>query len=182
MAFKHSISFVTYWASNFSCNPFKIIPDIVSNLLCAALWSSCAVLFKSEQMPFPQAWTSHPLRSADLHRIQFGTCGFVPIFTQRSMIDCKIKWSNGRCFGQQQLPANGKFHFTWKKKWLVVAWYPQSIKAVTCLTVELSQCLWLSQQWQHMYSFPEWLSDDQYWSAGAQLGLNLELCSLTNGL
>ena len=72
-----SISFVTDFAANFDCNWFRIMPDIVSKLLCAAIWSSCAVLFESEQMPFPR--TGHRLRSAALHRIQLGTWGFVPM-------------------------------------------------------------------------------------------------------
>ena len=72
-----SISFVTDFAANFDCNWFRIMPDIVSKLLCTAIWSSCAVLFKSEQMPFPR--TGHQLRSAALHRIQLGTWGFVPM-------------------------------------------------------------------------------------------------------
>ena len=37
MAFKHSISFATYLAANFGCNRFRIIPDIVSKLLRAAI-------------------------------------------------------------------------------------------------------------------------------------------------
>ena len=57
MAFKHRISFATDLVANFGFNRFRIIPespDIVSKHLRAAIWSCCAVWFKSEQMPFPQ--------------------------------------------------------------------------------------------------------------------------------
>ena len=80
MAFKHHISFATDLTANFGCNRFKIKPDIVSKLLRAAISSRCAVRLESEQMPFPRtAWTGRRLRSAALHRIRFGTCGFVPM-------------------------------------------------------------------------------------------------------
>ena len=52
MAFKQCISFATDLAANFGCNRFRIIPDIVSKHLRATIWSSCAVLNKSEQTPF----------------------------------------------------------------------------------------------------------------------------------
>ena len=42
-----------------------------------AIWSSCAVLLESEQMPFSQR--VHQFRSAALDRIQLGTCWFVHI-------------------------------------------------------------------------------------------------------
>ena len=71
------ISFVTYFAANFVCDQFRIMPDIVANLLHAAIWSRSTVLFKSEQTTFP--WTACRLRSAALHRIRFGTCCFVPM-------------------------------------------------------------------------------------------------------
>ena len=54
MAFKHRISFATDLAANFGCYRFRIIPDIVSKHLRAAIWSRCAVLFEFEQTPFPQ--------------------------------------------------------------------------------------------------------------------------------
>ena len=31
--FKHHISFAIYWAANFGCDRFRIMPDIVSKLL-----------------------------------------------------------------------------------------------------------------------------------------------------
>ena len=37
MAFKHSISFATDLAANFGCNRFRIMPDIVSKILRAAI-------------------------------------------------------------------------------------------------------------------------------------------------
>ena len=62
------ISFATDWAANFGCNRLR---------MHAFIWSCCAVWFDSEQTPFP--WTGHRLRSAAFHRIQFGTCCFVPM-------------------------------------------------------------------------------------------------------
>ena len=106
MAFKHRVSFATDLAANLGWNRFRIMPDIVSKILRAAIWSRCAVRFESEQTPFPRA--GRRLRSAALHRIRFGTCGFVPMsyFTQRPMTDRKIERSYGRGFGWQQLLAN----------------------------------------------------------------------------
>ena len=60
MAFKHCISFATDLAANFGCYWFR--HHLVSKLLLTATWSHNAVLFKSEQMPFPQ--TSRSFRSA----------------------------------------------------------------------------------------------------------------------
>ena len=37
MAFKHSISFAADLPANFSCNQFRITPDIVSKLLRTAI-------------------------------------------------------------------------------------------------------------------------------------------------
>ena len=47
MAFKHCISFASYLAANFGCYLFRIMLDIVSKLLRAAIWILCAVLFES---------------------------------------------------------------------------------------------------------------------------------------
>ena len=80
MAFRHHISFVTDLAANFGCNGFRITPDIVSKLSRAAMESSCAVWFKSEQMPFPK--TGCRFRPAALHRIRLGTCCFVPMYSE----------------------------------------------------------------------------------------------------
>ena len=73
---KGRISFATNLAANFECNRFRIMPDIVSKILRATIWSSCAVRFESEQTPFPRA--GRRLRSA-LDRIRSGTCCFVPM-------------------------------------------------------------------------------------------------------
>ena len=83
---------VTTWLSNIAfhlrpillqtlvaivANRFRIAPDIVFKLLRATMWSSCAVLFESEQTPFP--WTGRQFRPAALHRILFGRCCFVHV-------------------------------------------------------------------------------------------------------
>ena len=148
------ISFATDWTANFGCNQFRILSDIVSKPLRAA---SCAVQFKSQQTPFPgvavnseSCQTSFPslcalpavlfnsnlskhpflwqvvdldLLLSSLHRIQFGTCCFVPtsFSSQRPTNDSKIEQSNGCCFGQQQLlallgPIPSKISFHIKKR------------------------------------------------------------------
>ena len=105
------ISFATNFATNFGCNWFRIMPDIVSKLLRAAIWSCCAVLFESEQTPFPR--TGRQLTSAALHRIWFRTAVLFlcHIFTQWRMHDCKIEQSNGRCFDLQELLINSIENF-----------------------------------------------------------------------
>ena len=42
ITFKLHISFATYLAADFGCNWFRIIPDIISKLLSASIWSYCA--------------------------------------------------------------------------------------------------------------------------------------------
>ena len=127
MAFKHGILFATDLAANFGCNRFRIAPDIVSKLSRAAIWSSCAGQFESEQTPFPQ--TGHWYRPAALHRIRLGTCGFVPnnflchIFAQRRMYVIFLlrdEWMIERfseamgdaLVGNNFLQILWKFHFT----------------------------------------------------------------------
>ena len=81
MAFKHPIWFSTDRAANFGCYRFRITPDIAPKLLRARPrrnLKSYAVRLKSEQTPFPRR--GRRLRSAALHRIRFGTCGFVPMW------------------------------------------------------------------------------------------------------
>ena len=104
MAFKHCISFATDLAANFGCNRFRIMPDIVSKLLRAAIWSRCAARLESEQTPF--SWTGR--RYLDLllctgfdseHAVSF----LCHISTQRPMNDRKMERSDWRGFGQQQL-------------------------------------------------------------------------------
>ena len=105
MAFKHCILFATILAANFGCDWFRITPDIVSKLLCSTIWRH------------PCFWTGRQFRSAALHRIEFGTCGFVlcHIFTQRPMTYRKIERSDGRCFGRQQLLAKIENFISHKK-------------------------------------------------------------------
>ena len=92
MPFKHHISFAINLAANFGCNLFSITHDIVSKLMHAAIWSLWAVLFESEQTPFPQ--TGHWFRPAALYRYQFGTCGFVPISYSYSETNyCQKDWA-----------------------------------------------------------------------------------------
>ena len=56
---------VTAWLSNianFCWDQLRIMPEIVSKLLCAVIWRCCAVLFESELTPFFQK--SHQIISA----------------------------------------------------------------------------------------------------------------------
>ena len=97
MAFKHCFSFV-----NFECNQFRIIPDIVSKLVSTAIWSCCAVWFKSEQPPLSQ--TDNQFKSVALHNaqdwIQNMICSDALFsFRDQSMNDWKIEQSNEYCFG-----------------------------------------------------------------------------------
>ena len=77
MAFKHSISFATDWAANFGCDRFRIMPGIVSKLLCTGILSGRAVLLEPEQTLFSRS--GRQFRSAALRRIRFGTCCIVPM-------------------------------------------------------------------------------------------------------
>ena len=131
------ISFAPYLAANLGCDRFRIMPDIMSKLLCAAIWSWCVVWFESEQTPFPR--TGSRLRSAALHRILFGTCCFVPMsYFYSGTNEWSQDWVKLCCFGQQQLLANSiGISFPNEKNSVVTAWYLQSIK--TFLTVKLSQ-------------------------------------------
>ena len=116
------------------------MPDIVSKHLRATLWNSCALQFESEQTPFSQ--TGHWLRSAALHRIRFGTWGFVHFFTccsvhiyhifnQRPIKGRKIERSKWLCCGWQQLLAN---HFTWKKSDSLLPDIYKSLNPFDCRT------------------------------------------------
>ena len=110
------ISFATDLTANFGCNRFRIIPDVISKLLRAAIWSRCAVWFESEQTPLSR--TGHWLRSAALHRILFGTCCFVPISyfyseTNEWLKDWAKRWTLlWSATISRQFHRN--FHFTWK--------------------------------------------------------------------
>ena len=115
-------------------------PCIVSKLLSATIWSSCAVLFKSQQTPFP--WGGRLFRSAALHRIHIRTCSFVVIFLLRYqwMIERLSKeMGTALVSNREQLLANSIKNFISDKKtkWLVAALNLQSIE--TFLTLELSQ-------------------------------------------
>ena len=105
MAFKDSISFATDLAAIFGCNQFRIMPDTASKLLRTAVWSSCAVQFESEQAP----WTGHQFRSAAVHRIQFGTCCFIPMSYFYMTLSCGIAlWSDCQSTGRA---------WTWTQTW-----------------------------------------------------------------
>ena len=171
MAFKHRISFATDLAANIGCNRFRSMPDIVSKLLRAAIWSCCAVPFESEQTPFPQ--TGCRFRPAALHRIRFGTCSFVPMsYFYSETNHHRHQWlierfceAMGTAFvGNNFSPISSKFWFHIKKKgdsllpeiwkalkpcWLlnwvstarVVAWFPQASRLLPAATAADSETL-----------------------------------------
>ena len=114
------------------------MPDIVSKLLSATIWSCCAVWFKSEQMPFPGQVVDLDLLLCTGFDSEHAVLFLCHIFTQRPMNDRKIERSDGRGFGRQQLPADSNGHsISNEKKSVVTAQYLQSIK--TFLTLELSR-------------------------------------------
>ena len=114
------------------------MPDIVSKLLHAAIWSSCAVQFESEQTPFPRI--GHRLRSAALHRIRLGTWGFDPIsYFYSETNEWFQHWAKQWAWLQSATTSclfSRKFHFTWKKI-IVAALHLERIK--NFLTFELGQ-------------------------------------------
>ena len=107
------------FAANFCYKQFRIMPDIVSKLLCTSIWSHCAIIFKSEQnqqMPFLR-------QEVDVDQLLY--TGFDPehavlflyptFFTQKPMTDSKIGWrqiwSYGCYFGRQAKAASSSwFH------------------------------------------------------------------------
>ena len=57
-----TVSFASDLVANFGCYRLRIMTDIISKLLRAAIWSRCAVLFESEQTLFSR--TGPMLRSS----------------------------------------------------------------------------------------------------------------------
>ena len=106
-----TLHFICYWfgcKTLFWSDQFRTMLEIISKLLCMAIWSHSAVLLESEQTPF--ARTCSQFRSAALHRIQFGIWGFVPMpyldsETNEWSQALNIKQSNHGGFSQQQVLA-----------------------------------------------------------------------------
>ena len=113
--------FRTDLAASFGCYRFRITPDIVSKLLRTAIWSLCAVQFESEQTSFPR--TGRRLWPAALHRIQIGTCGFVPKITSYVICLLRDQWLIERLseamgaalVSNNFSPISSKFSFHMKK-------------------------------------------------------------------
>ena len=103
--------------------------------------SEVAVLFYSNlsRLPFLREVINLDLLLCTGLKSEYAVLFLCHMFTQRPMNDCKIEWSDGRCFGWQQRLANSIENFISHEKRgdIVAAWYLQSIK--TFLTVELSQ-------------------------------------------
>ena len=100
------ISFTTDLAANFGCDRFRIMPDIVSNLLRAASWRRCAVQFESEQTPFLGQVVDLDLMLCTGFSSEHAVLFLCHIFTQRPMNDRKIERSNGHGFCRQIVGNN----------------------------------------------------------------------------
>ena len=149
--FQTSHVICVHLAANFRCHQFRIIPEIVSKLLSAAVWSRCV---------FDSNLSRHPFlgQVVDLDLLLSMLCaGFDSehadlflcyIFTQRSMNDRRLseaktpgvlRWVHRRRLWSattfRQFHRKVQSHEY--KKWLVTARNLQSIK--TFLTVERSQ-------------------------------------------
>ena len=94
MAFNYSISFATALAANFSCNPFRIMPDsdIVSKLLHQP--SEVAVLFdlNLSRLPFLGHIVPFNLLLFTGFNSEHAVLFLCHIFTQRSTTHCKMEW------------------------------------------------------------------------------------------
>ena len=148
------VSFATVLAENFGCNWFRLMQDIVSKLLRATIWSSCAVLFESEQTPFSRA--GRRFGSAALSRIRFRKCGFVPMSyfyseTNGWLGSKKIERSDGRCFGRQQHLANFIENFISREK-KVTRIGPKFTKHKNLFD---SRTVSVSQEWSRIACFPQ---------------------------
>ena len=197
----------TVLVGNFGCeswDQYRIIPEIVFKLLCAAIWSCCAVWLEFEQTPFPWTCCWNML-------ICFNSIFFKSEANEWSK-DCAKRWAR---FMSVNVLADST------EKWLVTQVTAQNLH--TFLTLELSLyckggstfssrepaatatdldmccvCARPSNQpkpcrsaaprawslvlqskpsivfWNSLW---EWLPDDLQ---GLKLGLELELCRLTN--
>ena len=124
ISFKHS--FATY-LSEF----------LVFKLLRSAIWSRCAVLFKSKQTPC--SWAGRWFRSAALHRTRLGTCWFIlmPYLSQRPIADQRLSKAMGMAsVGKNLSPIPLKIAFHIKKTWLVAIFaYTVYLFAYICIYI-----------------------------------------------
>ena len=123
--FKFRISFATELGANFGCDRFRHLKSLCCSI---RIWADVlsSVLGQARQ-----------IRSAALHRNQFGTCCFVPIMsyfyleTNDWANDWAKRWAllwPATTFRQFQR----NFHFTWKKSDLSL---PEIYKAKILLTL-----------------------------------------------
>ena len=141
---KYCISFGTNLAANFGCNRFRNSPHHFQGIqafLCRHLKSLCCSIRIWADALLLESRTGRRFRSAALHRIPFGTWGFVhkSYFYSKTndwAKDWVKRWVQ-LCSATASRQFHRKFHFIWKRKILIVAWYLQSIK--TFLILELGQ-------------------------------------------
>ena len=84
-------------AANFGFNWFRTMPDIVSQLLHTAIWSCCAVQFKSDQTAFSHVSICCFCTELCLEHKYLFLC---PMFIQRPTNDWKIELSDESCSGR----------------------------------------------------------------------------------
>ena len=165
--FKHCISYATYLVALFCCNRFRILLDIVSKLMRAAIWSRCAVQIESEQTPLSQRdcrFRSAALQVCTGFDSEPAVLILRHIFTHRPMTDWKIEQSDGRGFERQQLFPNSIENFIshsktcslrpeiykalkpfWLLNWVsiarVAAYFPQASRSRPAATAANSETL-----------------------------------------
>ena len=152
MTFKYSISFATDLAANFGCYRFRIMPDIVSKLLRAAIWSVCADWFKSERTPFPAAGC---ISFATNWAANFGCYWFRIIPDVIFKLLRAVIWSSWVVwFESEQMP------FLWTCNWLRSAALHR-IRFGTCCFVPISYFYSETNEWSK--DWVKWWG--QLWSA-----------------
>ena len=126
------------WLQNFGCYRIRVMPDIVSKLLRAAIWSRCTVRFESEH------FLGHSSSSIwiwcfaqdSIWNMRF--CSYVTfLLRDQWMIKRLSKETGAALVGNNISPIPLKISFRMKKKLLVAARNLKSIE--TFLTLELSQ-------------------------------------------
>ena len=119
-SFKHNISFAINLAATFGCQNHHT-RHCVQAFARLHLKSLCCLIFESEQTPFSR--TDRRFRFSALHRIPFGTCGFVPMWgyvifllSDEWMIERLSKAMGAALVGNNYSPIPLKNSFHMKKK------------------------------------------------------------------
>ena len=123
-------------SANFVCIRFRIILDIVSKLLLAAILICCAFNLNLSRPPFLRQVIDFDLLLCTGFETEHADLFLRHILTQRPMDDGNIELSNECCFGQWQLLSNfiGNFISHDKKKTSV--WSSNSFYVVENAKIE----------------------------------------------